>query len=91
MRKVSAYSKPWNLGFDCPPKGNVKTISGNFKKSDLCQEHRLNVSVYRARAFRTGVLIEITNQSISHGIYARLTHESLISCQQSWYERTHSW
>lgn len=24
--------------------GNVKTISGQFKKSDLCSEHRLNVS-----------------------------------------------
>lgn len=25
--------------------GNVKTISGQFKKSDLSAEHRLNVSV----------------------------------------------
>jgi hypothetical protein len=24
--------------------GTVKTISGQFKKSDLCSEHRLNVS-----------------------------------------------
>jgi hypothetical protein len=24
--------------------GNVKTVSGQFKKSDLCTEHRLNVS-----------------------------------------------
>ena len=30
----------------CPltSTGNVKTISGQFKKSDLCSEHRLNVS-----------------------------------------------
>ena len=27
--------------------GNVKTISGQFKKSDLCTEHRLNVSASR--------------------------------------------
>jgi magnesium transporter len=26
--------------------GNVKTTSGQFKKSDLCMEHRLNVSTY---------------------------------------------
>ena len=26
------------------PLGNVKTISGQFKRSDLCSEHRLNVS-----------------------------------------------
>jgi hypothetical protein len=86
MQRVSVLSKLLNLSFDRSPKGNVKTISGNFKKSDLCQEHRLNVSacLYHTKAFRTGVLIDITNQYISHGIYARLTHESLISCQQSW-------
>jgi hypothetical protein len=25
--------------------GNVKTISGQFKKSELCAEHRLNVRI----------------------------------------------
>lgn len=29
--------------------GNVKTISGQFRRADLCAEHRLNVSEYRDR------------------------------------------
>ena len=37
--------------------GNVKTISGQFKKSDLCTEHRLNVSLSRC-----GLLLGLTPQ-----------------------------
>lgn len=28
--------------------GNIKSISGQFKRSDLCNEHRLNVSLFRS-------------------------------------------
>lgn len=36
------------LGTILNAEGDVKTISGQFKRQDLCAEHKLNVSI---RAF----------------------------------------
>ena len=41
---VFAANHPFVEYFYVSSLGNVKTISGQFKKSELCAEHRLNVS-----------------------------------------------
>ncbi|KAJ6572167.1 hypothetical protein B0H19DRAFT_1132769 [Mycena capillaripes] len=45
LEKVMKGRQPTDLMLRCTmldAEGNVKTISGQFKKSDLCSEHRLN-------------------------------------------------
>ncbi|KAJ7676465.1 Mg2+ transporter protein cora-like protein [Mycena rosella] len=45
LEKVMKGRQPTDLMLRCTvldAEGNVKTISGQFKKSDLCAEHRLN-------------------------------------------------
>ncbi|KAJ6470247.1 cora-domain-containing protein [Mycena vitilis] len=45
LEKVMKGRQPTDLMLRCTvldSEGNVKTISGQFKKSDLCNEHRLN-------------------------------------------------
>ena len=65
--------------------GNVKTISGQFRKADLCAEHRLNVSS------RSPPHPRVADPSGgSPVIYARLIPGSPTSCPRSWCERKRS-
>src|SRR5712671_5357587 len=54
-----------------PSSGNVKTISGQFKRSDLCVEHRLNVRT-PPLAWPVHASPQLTLWRLdSHEIYAR--------------------
>ena len=83
------------LTFTSP--GNVKTISGQFRKADLCTEHRLNVSTSpptlppapSPTVARTRERIADASPG-SRVICARSIQGCPTSCPRSWCERKRS-
>jgi hypothetical protein len=79
VRQICGYDRLFILRLH---QGNVKTISGQFKKSDLCAEHRLNVSVLNAQY---GVPMRMFSELKTYSTQSLVTCGRLIQGFRTWF------
>lgn len=71
--------------------GDVKTISGQFKRSDLCSEHHLNVSGLASSQRHIYFSAQDCSTTISLGTFEKLIQGFLTWYLLSFRERKLSW